>query len=216
MLKRIPVRPTLLVLIAVGIMARLGFWQIDRMHQKEALLARYAQAAQFSSDIQPDQFGGERDAILYRHTTFMCPVQGVGSAIAGLSAKGESGIAHTVQCQAMQIGQSGAASVPITITLGWSNNPAPPQWAGGLVAGIIAPMGKTGVRVVANPPLAGLAANARPDPANLPNNHWSYAIQWFLFAATALVIYALALRKKINSSPDRGGGPAQLVEGHAV
>ena len=199
MLKRLPVLPTLLVLIAVGVMVRLGFWQIERMHQKEALLARYAQAAQFSSDIQPDQFCGERDAILYRHTTFTCQPQGTGSAIAGLSAKGESGIAHTVRCQASRIGQMDGATVPITVTLGWSNNPAPPQWAGGQVAGIIAPMGKTGVRVVADPPLAGLEANARPDPANLPNNHWSYAIQWFLFALTALVIYALALRKRLKA-----------------
>jgi len=29
-----------------------------------------------------------------------------------------------------------------------------------------------------------------------PNNHLSYAIQWFFFAATALVIYVLALRKR--------------------
>ncbi len=199
MLKRLPVLPTLLVLLAVGIMVRLGFWQIDRMHQKEALLVRYAAAAQFSSDVPPDQFGGDRDAILYRHTAFTCQAQGTGSAIAGLSAKGESGIAHTVQCQASRIGQMDGATVPVTVTLGWSSNPAPPQWTGGPVAGTIAPMGKAGLRVVADPPLAGLAANARPDPANLPNNHWSYAIQWFLFALTALVIYTLALRKRLHA-----------------
>ncbi|MES2300627.1 MAG: SURF1 family cytochrome oxidase biogenesis protein, partial [Pseudomonadota bacterium] len=69
-------------------------------------------------------------------------------------------------------------------------------WRGGWVSGIIAPMGKAAVRVVADPPLAGLQANARPDPKDLPNNHWSYAIQWFLFAAVALIIYAIALRKR--------------------
>ena len=50
--------------------------------------------------------------------------------------------------------------------------------------------------IVADPPLAGLIANARPDPRDIPNNHWSYAIQWFAFAATALIIYALALRRR--------------------
>lgn len=201
MLKRIPVIPTLVVLIAVGIMIRLGFWQLDRMDQKAALLAHYAAAAQFSSDIQPEQFGGDRDAILYRHTAFTCSAVGARSAIAGLSAKGESGIAHTVQCQsARQIGGAGR-SVPVMVTLGWSSNPAPPPWNGGAVAGTIAPMGKNAVRVVADPPLAGLAANARPDPANLPNNHWSYAIQWFAFALTALVIYGLALRKRLSPRP---------------
>ena len=70
MLKRIPVLPTIVVLIAVGIMIRLGFWQIDRMHQKEALLVRYAAAESYSADAQPAQFGGDRDAVLYRHTAF--------------------------------------------------------------------------------------------------------------------------------------------------
>ena len=197
MLKRIPVIPTLIVLIAVGIMVRLGVWQLDRMHQKVALLERYAAAATFSSDVQPEQFGGDRDAILYRHTAFTCNAIGARSAIAGLSATGESGIAHTVQCQASRsIGVDGK-TFPVTVTLGWSSNPAQPTWTGGPVAGTIAPMGKTAVRVVADPPLAGLAANDRPDPANLPNNHWSYAIQWFAFALTALAIYGLALRKRL-------------------
>ena len=30
-MKRIPILPTLIVLIAVGIMVRLGFWQMDRL-----------------------------------------------------------------------------------------------------------------------------------------------------------------------------------------
>ena len=202
MLRRIPVIPTIVVLIAIGIMVRLGFWQIDRMHQKEVLLARYAAAAGLSSDVQPEQFGGNRETILYRHAAFTCSQVGARSAIAGLSAKGESGIAHTVLCQAT--GNLSGATVPVTVTLGWSINPASPQWQDGPVAGIVAPMGKTGVRVVADPPLAGLAANARPDPKDLPNNHWSYAIQWFLFALTALVIYALALRKRL-AAPGAAG-----------
>lgn len=204
MLKRLPVLPTLLVLLAVAVMVRLGFWQIDRMHQKEALLARYADAARFSADIQPDQFGGDRDRILYHHTAFVCRAVSARSAIAGLSSAGASGIAHTVQCQAARPIPAEGASFPISVTLGWSNNPAAPQWAGGAVSGTIGPMGKTGVRVIADPPLAGLAPNARPDPANIANNHLSYAVQWFLFAATALVIYGLALRKRLAAGAGAG------------
>ena len=63
--------------------------------------------------------------------------------------------------------------------------------------GVVAP----GPRLVADPPLAGLQANARPDPSDIPNNHLSYAVQWFLFAATALVIYAIALRKRLAAKP---------------
>jgi surfeit locus 1 family protein len=45
----------------------------------------------------------------------------------------------------------------------------------------IAPFHKI-TRLVADPPLAGLAANAAPDPSDIPNNHLAYAVQWFLFA----------------------------------
>ena len=43
-LRRLPLFSTLIVLIACGIMVQLGFWQLDRLRQKEALLARYASA----------------------------------------------------------------------------------------------------------------------------------------------------------------------------
>jgi cytochrome oxidase assembly protein ShyY1 len=64
------------------------------------------------------------------------------------------------------------------------------------VVGTIAP----GPRLVADPPLAGLEANERPDPSEIPNNHLSYAVQWFLFALTALVIYAVALRRRLRDA----------------
>ena len=68
----------------------------------------------------------------------------------------------------------------------------------------IAPGAGNAVRLIADPPLVGLAANALPDPKTIPNNHWSYAIQWFLFAGGALIIYALALRKRL-AVPRAGG-----------
>jgi surfeit locus 1 family protein len=52
-------------------------------------------------------------------------------------------------------------------------------------------------RLFSDQPLARLELSARPDPKDIPNNHLSYAVQWFLFAATALVIYAIALRKRL-------------------
>ena len=42
----------------------------------------------------------------------------------------------------------------------------------------------------------GLVASALPTPDSIPNNHLSYAIQWFLFAAIAGVIYVLALKRR--------------------
>jgi surfeit locus 1 family protein len=55
-----------------------------------------------------------------------------------------------------------------------------------------------GPRLVAVPPQAGLSQLALPDPGDLPNNHLAYAGQWFFFALTALVIYGLAIRKKLR------------------
>lgn len=185
MSRRLPVVPTLLVLAAVAVMIRLGFWQLDRMHEKEALLARYAAARSMSADVPFPQSAEAAEPLLYRHARIDCR-QVVGlTTKAGLDAAGESGLAHYASCK---LAGGGKAEV----VLGWSRAPSLPDWRGGIVMGTIAP----GPRLVADPPQAGLAANARPDPGELPNNHLSYAVQWFLFAATALVIYAIALRKR--------------------
>lgn len=186
-MRRLPVLPTLLVLAAVAVMIRLGIWQLDRAREKEALLARYAMASAMSADVPFPQ--GEKAAapLLYRHTRVDCrQVTGV-SAIAGRSAAGESGLAHVADCVLADGGKA-------RVVLGWSRDPKPTQWQGGEAMGVVAP----GPRLVADPPLADLAANARPDPAEVPNNHLAYAVQWFLFAATALVIYVLAIRKRLR------------------
>jgi cytochrome oxidase assembly protein ShyY1 len=32
----------------------------------------------------------------------------------------------------------------------------------------------------------------------MPNNHLAYAVQWFLFAAIALIIYIIAVRRRLQ------------------
>lgn len=188
--KRVPVIPTLLVLLAVGVMIRLGFWQLDRMHQKEALLARYVAAQSMSSDVSWPRTKAEAEAVLFRHSRIKCLALEADKPISGHNAKGESGWAHMVTCA---LADGGKAEV----VLGWSRDFTPRQWAGGEVGGVIAQGIAAPARLFADPPIGGLEPNAKPDPNDIPNNHWSYAIQWFLFAATALVIYGLALRKRL-------------------
>ncbi len=53
-----------------------------------------------------------------------------------------------------------------------------------------------GMRLVAASAPPGLEPSAPPTLASIPNNHRFYALQWFAFAAIALVIYGLALRKR--------------------
>lgn len=190
MLQRLPVVPTLLVLAAVAVMIGLGFWQIGRLHQKEALLARYHSAVSVGAEAAWPHDAGKADAVLYRRTHVRCvEVKGL-SSIAGRNSKGEAGLAQSADCLLANGGEA-------VVILGWSREPKAPDWQGGEVVGIIAP----GPRIVADPPLAGLEANALPDPSEIPNNHLSYAVQWFLFAATALVIYVLALRKRLADRP---------------
>jgi surfeit locus 1 family protein len=193
MIRRLPIFATIVVLAAVAVMLRLGFWQIDRMHQKEALLAQYA-AAQADQRLHP--LDGSGWPPLYSRVAVTCEKVLEQSVRAGQNAKGESGWAHIAKC-------TYAGHIWAFVKLGWSKNFDPVKWDGGAVTGTLLTEGERPL-VVADPPLAGLEANARPDPSNVPNNHFSYALQWFFFAGVALVIYVLALRKRL-AAKDAGG-----------
>jgi cytochrome oxidase assembly protein ShyY1 len=85
----------------------------------------------------------------------------------------------------------------MSVEVGWSKNPnAKVNWNGGPVSGIIAPDRRTGMRLVAASAPPGLEPSAPPSLDTIPNNHRSYAIQWFSFAAIALIIYGLALKRR--------------------
>lgn len=190
-LRRIPIIPTLLVVMAVAVMIRLGFWQIDRLHQKQALLALYSHNVRLSSDAVLPASPEDRERVYFRHTRFECQSSGTTQPMAGHNARGETGWAQWGECRLSD-------GTFVTVNLGWSQTPAAVRYSGGTVSGIIAPDGPRGARVVADRPVDGLQPSAAPDPNVIPNNHFGYAIQWFLFALTAVVIYALALRKRLR------------------
>ena len=192
-MRRLPLIPTLIVLAAVAVMLRLGFWQLDRLHQKEAMLAQY-RAALADPALHPLDGSGRPPP--YSRVTLTCHEVLEQTAKSGRNARGEAGWAQVARCTV-------AGNVWEYVVLGWSATPATPKWSGGPVTGIALVRGDH-YEVVADPPLAGLAANAWPDPADLPNNHLSYAVQWFLFAATALAIYGLALRKRLAAAGEGG------------
>lgn len=185
---RIPIIPTILVVAAAAVMVALGVWQLGRMEEKEALIARYQAAAAASSDEvdwpSPDEY---EESLFNRATVDCTQVRGIDS-VAGRSADGVSGWALIARCA-----HQGEGTVDVAI--GWSRDPNPPAWDGGEVSGLIAPYGDV-VKLVADEGQAGLQPLAKPDPSDLPNNHLAYAGQWFFFALTALVIYWLALRRR--------------------
>lgn len=186
-MKRIPIVPTVIVLIAVGVMLRLGFWQLERLGEKQAMLARYEAAQASGGEVRWPDAPSTTQRALYHRSRLDCRAADAPTTLSGRNAKGEAGLAHVVTC----IDAEGARR---QVVLGWSRDPAAPAWSGGVVTGWIAP----GPRLVADPPQAGLDANARPDPKDIPNNHLAYAVQWFLFAGVALVIYAIALGKRMR------------------
>lgn len=189
-MRRIPFLATLVVLLAVAAMLSLGVWQIHRLHEKEALIARYARAHSDSTEIDWPVRSEMAQDQLYRRARLTCVNASAHSSMAGRSRAGALGMAQTVRCPV----PGGAAAL---VVLGWSARPnAATAWAGGEIHGVIAP----GPRLVADPPVAGLQANAVPDPSEIPNNHLSYAVQWFLFAGTALVIYAIAIFRRARKS----------------
>jgi hypothetical protein len=128
---------------------------------------------------------------LFRSATGNC-LQVVGfRTSAGQNLKGEPGYLVIADCR------TGAEGPGIAVELGWSKDPnAGRGWKGGLVSGTISPDRQSRMRLVAASPGPGLAASAPPSPDAIPNNHLSYAIQWFLFAGIAVLIYVLALRQR--------------------
>ncbi|BBC72274.1 threonine synthase [Altererythrobacter sp. B11] len=188
MIRRLPVFPTLLVSMAVAAMIALGVWQLHRKEWKEALLARYSAALTEPAPVAWPRDPARYEDVLYRRSTFTCERVLARDAIAGRSEQGQPGWAQTARC-ALAGGGEG------TVALGWGQDIETREWPGGPVSGFIAPAGED-IRLVAAPAQAGLAQLARPDPNDLPNNHLSYAVQWFFFAATAIAIYVLALRRR--------------------
>ena len=188
MTRRVPVVPTLIVAAAVATMIALGVWQLRRAEWKADLIARYGQAQAMSSAVAWPRSEAELERSLFRWSGFTCERVLQIRTTAATSAEGAHGVAQIARCA---IDGDGEAQV----ALGWSTPERTVTWAGGPVAGIIAPGGV----LHASQPLPGLERLAPPDPKDLPNNHLMYAGQWFFFALTALVIYVLALRKRRRS-----------------
>lgn len=186
---RLPVLPTLLVALAVAAMVALGFWQIQRLHQKEALLAEYAAAAGKPAVAFPN-VPTDR-ALLFRHAEAFC-LQPVGwRASAGRNRAGEPGWRHVADCR------TSAEGPGIAVDMGWSKDSgAPAQWKGGEVRGVIGPDHDGQVLLVSDEAVPGLQPSAPPSLDEIPNNHFAYAVQWFLFAGVAVVIYGIALRRR--------------------
>jgi cytochrome oxidase assembly protein ShyY1 len=195
MIRRLPILPTLIVLAAVAVMIALGVWQLQRAHWKDGLIAQYQHAEKLPPLTWPTAPVAKEKLPLFRPATGMCNKPIGQRAVAGENRAGDPGYAHIVDCS------TGAEGPGMSVEVGWSKNPnAKVNWNGGPVSGVIAPDRRSGMRLVAASAPPGLEPSALPSLASIPNNHRSYAVQWFSFAVIALIIYGLAVRKRLKET----------------
>lgn len=196
MIRKLPLIPTIIVLAAVATMIALGVWQLGRGRHKDALLTQYRTATGLPPVAWPTQPLEDKRLPLFRTASGMCLEPIATKLVAGRNRSGESGFSHLVDCR------TGAEGPGMRVDIGWSRDPrAGVQWRGGPVSGVIGPDGEARLRLVSAEGLGGLTPSAPPNIEDIANNHLSYAVQWFLFAAAALGIYLLAVRSRLRSSP---------------
>lgn len=206
-LRRWPVIPTIVVLCAVAVMIALGVWQLQRKAEKEALIALYERNMAMSSLATYPKLPPVPDALLFRKSSVVCLEVVKWDPRGGTDRKGNSGIRMVADCR------TGVEGPGVLVDVGIAEDFKPPQWKGGTVQGTIVPgpdqpsviARLTGRAVparamlVADAPVAGLRASAVPTGADVPNNHLAYAFQWFFFAIVALIIYVLAVRRRLQA-----------------
>lgn len=197
-MKRVPVIPTIIVALAVAAMIGLGLWQLlDRAPKKNAYVAQLAVNPRLPAIAFP-RFPD--DTLLFRRAGGFC-LQPVSQTLVGAGAAGFRVVADC---------RTGAEGPGMLVQLGTTRDPKfTSRWTGGKVSGFIshAPDARPLIAgladhrpqrlmLVSDQPGPGLSPNGKPELSSIPNNHVSYAVQWFFFAAIAAVIYAIAVRRR--------------------
>jgi cytochrome oxidase assembly protein ShyY1 len=197
-MKRIPILATLVVAAAVALMIALGIWQLRRAQWKEDLLAQYSAAASMPAvDLDPLLDGRTTlPPLSFRRVLVSCEARDAEADIhAGRDLHDMVGQVYVIPCRP---GASGLAG-RIRVNMGWAERPDAPRRLSlhGIAAGRLSVVGEDGpIMLTAATAAPPLVPSQPPAIDSIPNNHLSYAFQWFFFAAAALVIYVLALRRR--------------------
>lgn len=205
---RIPIIPTIIVALAVLTMIALGVWQFQRKGEKEQAIALMANNARLPAIAFP-KLGADLNHYRFRRSSLVCLDTQFVQMVAGKARNGQTGYRAIMACR------TGAEGPGAYVDIGVSKSPSLPQWRGGAVRGIITlkPTSQsiwsrmtTGAVVdepllIADEPAQGRAPTSPPNIADVPNNHLAYAVQWFLFAGVAVIIYILALRRRNGPKP---------------
>jgi surfeit locus 1 family protein len=202
-MRRVPILATLIVAAAASLMVWLGIWQLGRAKEKDALRERYERNMALPPVALPP-VGEVDESLHYRRAIGHCLQVVEWRETGGSSASGRGGTRFIALCRADAAGHRFAADMGVSV-----DPRSVPAWSGGDVVGrvtsepsraglldrILRRAPSSGPMIVSERAAPGLEASAQPT-GEIVNNSLSYAFQWFFFAATGLVIYGLALRRR--------------------
>lgn len=199
--------PVLLGVVGVAILMRLGFWQLDRLKEKEEYLAEVAARISNAPIPLPSVPEEDRDKFqaVYAEGRF------TGEYLEVLAGqKGASPGVMVIEAFALPDGrrimvqrgfvEEEARKVPraphqakVEGNLHWpddTNSFTPPPdaktglWFARDVPAMAARLKTEPTLIVASQPTGDGIEPMPVDTSGIPNDHWGYAIQWFLLAAT--------------------------------
>jgi surfeit locus 1 family protein len=215
-----PIIPTILVGAAVIIMLMLGMWQLERRTEKAGQLVTYQANIQKTELVAMPMMRPVPDAALFRRTQVDCTPVGDSIIRGGKDRTVDTTIFRTlVKCampasNAVMADKRQSKAAHYYLDIGGTDNldqkiiySLPIRTTGmismmpgdGVFSRLIGTAQPPEMLIIADQAAAtGLVPSAYPNVEDVPNDHLAYAIQWFLFAGFALLIYGLALRKRVK------------------
>jgi len=196
----LPLGATLMTLIMVPVLIALGVWQLDRRAWKAHLNTELhlAPTKPILDAAALNAARNSKDSFLYRRARVDCAPGKVApyDIRGGDSADGDSGYLLLVNCKPAD------ANPALVVVAGWSQRPdaAALLDVDVLFEGLVIDhaYGKDSSRprfmLIPRQAVPPLKLSRLPTPGDLPDNHLSYAIQWFSFAAILLGIFAIYTR----------------------
>ena len=188
--RKLPLGPTLFVLLAVPVMLGLGYWQMFvRAPWKDAVLSRLMANSAAPVIALPRRLS---DDLAFRRVRVVCATldsQGIGGAAEG--AGGAVGFRHLALCEP-------DGGEPVLISLGVARDPklvVVASKSGGFTGRLIPRSGMPAFLLISDTPQPPLAAEIAPGIDTIPNSHRSYGVQWWGFALTLFVIYFVYVRR---------------------
>lgn len=202
-MRRLPTGATILTLVMVPVLIALGVWQLERREWKHQLVATLEAAKSLppvtGRDFYRSMIGAE--SVQYRRAEVDCRPGRVKpyDLKGGTSATDVGGFLVLVDCN----DPARHRAPDMVVVAGWTMRPdavatldLDTRFSGTLIEKPYGDaVGRPRFMLIPTTAVAPLVPSRIPVPDDLPDNHLSYALQWFAFAATLVVIYAVYVRQ---------------------